>query len=162
MKLVRFVLLLFRQGSWRVNRVDFDDERNKVLDPSLLPGPAPKKRKERAWKAYQMRTPAGYSLISNLAYLKNSGRMNKMYFVSHIHRAVYIQVDKDAEALNNFLQQFGVHLPHLNKRPRDYNYSSYYDSETLTITGRLYAGDVRRFGYEEDLRLLQQLVNAHE
>lgn len=295
MKLVRFVLLLFRQGSLHVDRIDFDDQRNKVLDPSRLPDPPLKKRKESILKTFLMSTPAGYSLIAVLAYLKNAGSMNKMYFISDSHEVIYVRllkcastsvlreflplvdsrlkglqfpddqldvlafhyekkriqpsqkryrkfalvrnpfhrivsvyldlfdplagtftysaywfgvlkagmtfrdfmktieqipvsllgphftpqshiledasaagdlvvfrVDKDNDSLHKFLQQYGIQLPYLNKQSKEYNYSSYYDAETFAIATRLYAEDVRRFGYEEELKLLQQAVSSQE
>jgi len=241
-----------------------------------------------------MRSPAGYSLLANLAYLKNAGNMNKMYFISDSHQVVYIRmlkcastsvlreflplvdsrlkvihfsddqldalafhyqrksippgdrykkftlvrnplsrivsvyldlfdpssdmftysaywfgilragmsfkdflktieqipisllgphftpqshilnetsapdeilvfrVDKDAESLKIFLQQYGLQLSHLNKRQQDYNYSSFYDSEMLDIAGRLYADDIKQFGYVEDFKVLQRTIHDHE
>ena len=294
MKLVRFLLLLFRRGSLRLKRVDFDGERNKILDSSLLPFPVPK-RKEITLKTLLINSSVGYSLLANLSYLKNAESMNKMYFVSDSHQVVYIRIlkcastsmlreflplidsrlngphfsdeqldvlgfyykkkvvlksqnsykkfalvrdpfqrivsvyldlfdpaattftyaaywfgvlranmtfkefirtidqiptsllgphlipqsyilrkasfvedimvfriDKDAEALREFLQNYGLSLPHLNKHPVNYDYRSYYDAETLSMVGQLYSGDVKLFGYEEDYQLLQRFVIHHE
>jgi Sulfotransferase family len=292
MKVVRFLQLLFKQGSLRLKRVDFDDERSRTLDFSQLPIPVPAKKVESRIKAFLMRNSLGYSLLANLAYLKNARRMNVMYFVSDSHQVVYVRllkcastsmlreflplvdnrlkdthfsdqqldvlgfyyvkkvipkgqdrykkfalvrnpfqrivsvyldlfdpasstftysaycfgiltanmsfkvfiktigqiptlllgphfspqsyilenasaleniqvfrIEKDAEALEKFLQPYGLSLPHLNKHAVSYDYRSYYDAETFSIVERLYAGDVKRFGYEEDYRLLQQYVN---
>lgn len=72
------------------------------------------------------------------------------------------RLDKDIEPLKTFLQQYGLQLSHLNKRPQGSNYSSFFDLETLDIAGRLYADDIKRFGYEEDFRVLRHAVNGHE
>jgi hypothetical protein len=70
------------------------------------------------------------------------------------------RVDKDTESLKTFLQQYGLQLAHLNKRPQGYNYSSFFDLETLNIAGRLYADDIKRFGYEEDFRVCNVLYTV--
>lgn len=85
MKLLQFLLLLFRQGSLRLKRIDFDSERNRTLNSSLLPVPVPAKRKDNTLKTFLMNTSLRYSLVANLAYLKNARRMNAMYFVSDSH-----------------------------------------------------------------------------
>ena len=295
MKLVRFLLLLIRQGSFRLKRIDFDDARNRILDSALLPVPVPAKRKDSALKTFLVGTSLGYSLLANLAYLKNARRMNAMYFISDSHQVIYIRMlkcastsmlreflrlvdnrlsdshfsdeqldvvsfyyekkvirkgqdrykkfalvrdpfqrivsvyldlfdpaaatftysaywfgilkanmsfkefiktidqvpmsllgphfspqsyilkmasavedivvfrlEKDEDSLEKFLQPYGMCLPHLNKHPTSYDYRSYYDAETLAIVERLYGGDVKQFGYEDDYKLLQQFVRHHE
>lgn len=295
MKLVRFLLLLFRQGSLQLKRIDFDDARSRTLDSALLPVALPTKKKDHPVKAFLMNTTLGYSLLANLAYLKNAGSMNKMYLISDSHQVIYIRIlksastsmlkeflplvdkrlkdahfsdeqldvagsyyekkgirndqrdykkfalvrdpfqrivsvyldlfdpaaatftysaywfgilradmtfktfiktidqiptsllgphfspesyilnqasamkdilvfriEKDSESLARFLQPYGIKLPHLNKRPTKYDYRSYYDAETLSIVERLYADDVKHFGYEDDYRRLQQFVGHHE
>jgi hypothetical protein len=62
--------------------------------------------------------------------------------------------DKSTE-LTEFLRRYGIELQHRNKHKVEYDYRSYYDSETFDLVSSIYQGDVERFGYlieEESLR----------
>lgn len=294
MKLVQFLLLLFRQGSLHLKRVNFEKNRNTILDPSLLHDSIPLKSRDSALRRFLLNTPIGYSILANLAYLKNAGQMNKMYFVTDSHKVVYIRllkcastsmlreflplidkrlkdvhftdeqldvlgfhyerkkidpsqagykkfalvrdpfqrivsvyldlfdsgsaftyasywfgvlkpemtfkefikiigliptsvqgphfapqsyilrkafaleeirvfrIEKDGESLDRFLHNYGLSLPFLNRQPKNYDYRSYYDSDTLSVVEKLYEGDVEIFDYKEEHRRLQEFLLSQE
>lgn len=118
MKLLRFLFLLLRRGSLHLKRVNFDAERNTILDPSLLPDPINSKSRNSVLRTFLLNSPIGYSILANLAYLKNAGRMNKMYFISDSHKVVYIRLLKCAST--SMLKEF---LPLMDNRLKDVAYT---------------------------------------
>jgi len=129
MKLLRFLFLLLRRGSLFVKRVNFDDERDTILDPSVLPDSINLRSRTSPLRKFMLKTPIGYSILANLAYLKNTGRMNKMYFISDSHKVVYIRLLKCAST--SMLKEF---LPLMDNRLKDVAYTD----EQLDVLGFYY------------------------
>ena len=94
MKLLRFLLYLFRQGTLHTPPVDFQTEREKALAGAGIFSPETEKR--GALNSWLMRNPVAYMVAANLAYLKNSFTMNNMYFICDEHRLIYVRILKCA------------------------------------------------------------------
>ena len=106
MKLLQFIFLLVRRGSLFQEPIDFEAKRRALLasvplsDPIVIPAPDGKRR-SRLW-----RIPGLYTIIASLSYFKDRHEMNKMYYVSHSHRVVYVRILKAAgtSVLTGFLR----------------------------------------------------------
>jgi hypothetical protein len=106
MKLLQFVFLLIRRGSLFLEPIDFEAKRKTLLATlpvgNAITAPATEpKRPSQLWKV-----PGLYSMMASLSYYRDRRLMNRMYYVSDIHRVVYIRILKAAgtSVLNGFLR----------------------------------------------------------
>ena len=106
MKLLQFIFLLVRRGSLFQAPIDFEANRRALLasvplsDPVVITAPVGKRRSRLR------RIPVFYTIIANLSYFKDRHEMNKMYYVSHSDRVVYVRILKAAgtSVLTGFLR----------------------------------------------------------
>jgi hypothetical protein len=118
MKLLQFLFLIFTKGSFNHSAFDFEEERRKVL--SSLPNQNSQKHSDAngSLKSKLMNTKIGYSLISNLSYLRHTRQMNLMLFVSSAKQLVYIRILKSAST--SLLKEL---LPTIDKNLEGYSLS---------------------------------------
>lgn len=65
---------------------------------------------------------------------------------------------EEPETLNQFLNQYELKLPHVNKSAESYDYQSYYNPDTLAKAFDIYQADVQRFGYETEYKRLADFI----
>src|SRR6187551_2994721 len=96
MKLLQFLSLILRRGSFNHSYFNFEEERRKSL--ASLPNQKSFKRSgnRSTFQSRLLNTKIGYTLISNISYLRRARRTNVMLFVSSSKRLVYIRVLKSA------------------------------------------------------------------
>ncbi len=94
MKLLRFLFLIFRKGSLHHSPFDFEAERKKTLNrlPNQNQDPVPSFSTRMKLKL--TKSKIGYSIISNLSYLRHARQMNVMLFVSAQKQLVYFRILK--------------------------------------------------------------------
>jgi hypothetical protein len=73
---------------------------------------------------------------------------------------VIFRLEKDKQKLTDFLHRYNIELQHRNKHSEKYDYRSYYDMETFQLVSELYADDVRKFGYEDERKSLEQYLTT--
>ena len=130
MKFLQFIILLLKRGSLFLKPINFEQQRKQILDPADLSSPTQPPKKDNALKSFLFNSPIGYSLLANLAYLKNSPRMNNMYFISDDHKVIYIRILKSAST--SMLKEF---LPLIDGKLKDVHFSD----EQLDVLGFYYA-----------------------
>ncbi len=96
MKLLRFLLLIFRNGSLNHSSFDFEEERRELLNSFPNQQPGKKTDTHKTVRSRLMNTKIGYSLISNLSYVRHARQMNVMLFVCEAKQLVYIRILKSA------------------------------------------------------------------
>jgi len=111
MKLLRFMILLVQRGSFHLQPVDFEGSRKESIAEANLPVLNAPVKKSSHIKSYLKRTTIGFTLSANLAYLRDSGKVNNMYFISDSHKVVYIRILKCAST--SMLKEF---LPLVDER----------------------------------------------
>jgi hypothetical protein len=130
MKFLQFIILLIQRGSLSQRPVNFDAQRKEIMTTAIGSPTMIHERKENALKSYLLSTTVGYSLLSNLAYLKNSRHMNNMYFISDTYKVIYIRILKAASTsmLKEFLPLVDVTLKGV-----------YFTDEQIDVLGFHYA-----------------------
>ena len=94
MKLLQFIFLLIRRGSLNQKPFDFESRRRELIDSlslgdTIATSNTHRKGSRRLWKI-----PAVYSLMASLSYFRDRHEMNKMFYVSHSHRVIYVRILK--------------------------------------------------------------------
>ena len=93
MKLLQFIFLLIRRGSLHQKPVDFESNRKALINSLQLgdniPIVAERPGLRRLWKI-----PGLYSIMASLSYFRDRHKMNKMYYVAHSHKVIYVRILK--------------------------------------------------------------------
>ena len=93
MKLLHFIFLLIRRGSLSQKPVDFESNRKALINSLQLsdnmPMVAERSGPRRLWKI-----PGLYSIMASLSYFRDRHHMNKMYYVAHSHKVIYVRILK--------------------------------------------------------------------
>ena len=94
MKLLQFIFLLIRRGSLNQKPVDFEAKRRELIDSLQLADTITMsdthfKGSRRFWKI-----PGLYPLMASFSYLRDRHQMNKMFYVSHSHKVIFVRVLK--------------------------------------------------------------------
>lgn len=98
-------------------------------------------------------------------FLKGPHFSPQQYILSNItplKNISYFRIDKDQEALSNFLIKHGINLPHQNKRSESYNYMSFYNTDLANKVYALYEQDVISFDYKPEYNQLLNFVSTQE
>ncbi len=111
MKFLRFLLLLFHQGSLRQQPFDYDAHRKLIMGSAIYPNKKALEKKRGGLKSFLLNTSFGYVVLANFAYLKNAATMNTMYFISDTAQLIYIRILKAAST--SMLKEF---LPLVDSR----------------------------------------------
>jgi hypothetical protein len=61
---------------------------------------------------------------------------------------------EEPEPLNQFLNQYDLKMPHINKSSGPYDYRSYYNWNTFNQVREVYQADIDRFGYKKEAETL--------
>ena len=64
-----------------------------------------------------------------------------------------------SEQLNQFLSQYDMKLPHLNKSAERYDFRSYYDAYTLNKVYTLYQVDIEKFDYRQEYKTVADYLS---
>ena len=107
MKLLKFIVFCFRNGSLLNPPFDFAEERRKTLSELSDRHVESKAEQPRAGKklaSWILKHPVGYNLLANLSYVRKSRRMNSMFFVSDDRKLVYVRILKTAST--SILKEF--------------------------------------------------------
>jgi hypothetical protein len=70
------------------------------------------------------------------------------------------RLEKDIGALRQFLEPYGLILPHMNRTRQDYDYRTFYDAETFEWVRQVYIRDIASFGYGEECLTLERFVHG--
>ena len=93
MKLLNFIFLLIRRGSLNQKPVDFETKRRALID-SLKLGDTIPMESQTQWPRRLWKIPGLYSIMASLSYFTDRHYMNKMYYVAHSHKVVYVRILK--------------------------------------------------------------------
>lgn len=55
---------------------------------------------------------------------------------------------EEPDSISNFLNQYNLSIPHLNKSNSTSDFRSYYDEETARLVAEIYKMDLENFGYD--------------
>jgi hypothetical protein len=72
----------------------------------------------------------------------------------------YFRLEKDGAELSEFLEQHGIHLPHVNRHKKTYDYRDFYSPETAKLVYKIYKGDVEKYGYQNDYKNLLEYLDT--
>jgi len=289
MKLLQFILMLFRRGSLNQKPVEYESQRRELVDSLPLGDTLAKSDTKRIGSPKLWRIPFLYSMMASGSYFRHRQQMNKMYYVSHSHKVIFIRVlkaggtsvlaeffslmnskltgvslsddqidalayylrtsklpaeeyqkfaivrnpyhrivsvyldlfdksspvfsydsywfgilernmtfkefvkviskiptsllgphfcpqhvilqdvpglrifkiEENKKELSDFFSGYGIELRHRNKNKIEYDYRTFYDKETFELVRKLYAGDVKRFGYQLEEHSLKEAID-HE
>jgi hypothetical protein len=142
MKLVQFLFLILRKGSLNHSFFDFEGERRKSLASLPNQRSFEHSKNRNVFISKLLNTKVGYSIISNVSYLKRARRMNVMFFVSSAKKLVYIRILKSAST--SVLKEL---LPTIDKTLVDHSFSDeqvdslafHYVKKELTSNEQLYS-----------------------
>jgi hypothetical protein len=67
---------------------------------------------------------------------------------------------EESEKLEEFLQQNGLQLQHLNKSPEKYDYRNYFDDKTLMLACELYRVDIEQFNYTRTFEPIKECIKT--
>ncbi|NJM27020.1 MAG: sulfotransferase family protein, partial [Bacteroidia bacterium] len=111
---LKVIQLIFRQGSLRVRRVDFDGARGAVL--AGLGAVNQKKSAYASLRRGLMKWPVFYFLFHNASAVKNRRRVLREYFISPADQLVFVRIFKNASTsiLRGMLPRIDNGLRHQN------------------------------------------------
>jgi len=93
MKVLQFIFLLIRRGSLNQKPFDFESNRKALINSLQLgdsiPIVAERPGLRRLWKI-----PGLYSIMASLSYFRDRHHMNKMYYVAHSRKVIYVRILK--------------------------------------------------------------------
>ncbi|MEO7989952.1 MAG: sulfotransferase family 2 domain-containing protein [Chryseolinea sp.] len=98
-------------------------------------------------------------------FLKGPHFAPQQYILSNItplKKISYFRIEKDQEALNNFLSKHGINLPHRNRHGESYNHLSFYTTYLVNKVYDMYEQDVVIFDYKAEYNQLLNFVSNQE
>ena len=94
MKLLQFIFLLIRRGSLNQKAVDFESTRRGLIESLQLGDAIATSNVERNGSRRLWKIPGLYSVMAAISYFRNRHQMNKMFYISHSHKVIYVRILK--------------------------------------------------------------------
>jgi len=103
---LKFVSLLIRRGSLFQEPIDFEAKRKTLVVPLPDSDAIVKRATERRSRSRLWGIPGVYTILASLSYFRDRHEINRMFYVSHSHRVVYVRILKAAgtSVLSGFLR----------------------------------------------------------
>lgn len=79
-----------------------------------------------------------------------------------LYNVKWFRLEKDIDALKQFLLQYDITLPYLNKQKSTYDYGTFYNESTLSKVYFMYEKDVHTFDYLKEYQTLKKRISQSE